>query len=459
MKKLLKKNIRLFIGIFIGGVIFSGITYVIATTYYSNNVVYNNANSTLTATNVEDALDELYRKSVGPIITSVVDNEDLTATVSITITVNPVASVCVNSTAKRTDNCTWKSVSGTSFTTNAVASSGNYYIHVQDTGGRITHSSSVSLTQSVVSLIDYINSLYNGASKTSVTTAGGESITQASSVGLMQDSFGNIRYYGTSPNNYVTFNGELWRIIGIVDGKVKLIRSESIGNYQFDNASAQVPAIPNKSSIRTKAKLMNDTIDDNMQLLPLAGNACVSTNRDYSSSTLKLYLNDAYYTELSITAKNIIQSSIWNLGGISQQTGLYADDYYNYEKGTNVPSGYSTTWTGNIGLMSFSDYAYATDLSVCTKTGYQYSDDTANCTGKNWLFNSNNQWVISPINNSDTYSIVINIFGNISDFNGVDSFCSNNLLSTRPTIYLNTNVIVDTNNKDGSSTYPYGLSL
>ena len=31
--------------------------------YYSNNVIYNNANSTLSATNVQDALDELYANS------------------------------------------------------------------------------------------------------------------------------------------------------------------------------------------------------------------------------------------------------------------------------------------------------------------------------------------------------------------------------------------------------------
>ncbi len=53
--------------------------------------------------------------------------------------------------------------------------------------------------------------------------------------------YSGIRYIGKNPNNYVQFNGELWRIIGVMkdienaDGtkedKVKLIRSESIGSY------------------------------------------------------------------------------------------------------------------------------------------------------------------------------------------------------------------------------------
>ena len=48
---------------------------------------------------------------------------------------------------------------------------------------------------------------------------------------LYEDEHGDIRYYGASPNNYVSFNNELWRIIGVIDGKIKIIRNESIGNY------------------------------------------------------------------------------------------------------------------------------------------------------------------------------------------------------------------------------------
>lgn len=94
--------------------------------------------------------------------------------------------------------------------------------------------------------IEKITKLYTNATKTSVTTAGGESITQAKDVGLEQDSFGNIRYYGSDPDNYVTFNGETagWRIIGVFDTedengnkskRIKLVRATSIGDYSWDN--------------------------------------------------------------------------------------------------------------------------------------------------------------------------------------------------------------------------------
>ena len=54
----------------------------------------------------------------------------------------------------------------------------------------------------------------------------------------------DYRYIGANPNNYVKFNDELWRIIGVFDvddgtGKIekrmKIIRNESIGNYSWDN--------------------------------------------------------------------------------------------------------------------------------------------------------------------------------------------------------------------------------
>ena len=40
------------------------------------------------------------------------------------------------------------------------------------------------------------------------------------------------RYRGSNPDNYVTFNGEEagWRIVGIFDGRVKLVRKIQLEN-------------------------------------------------------------------------------------------------------------------------------------------------------------------------------------------------------------------------------------
>ena len=50
----------------------------------------------------------------------------------------------------------------------------------------------------------------------------------------------NIRYYGSDPNNYVRFNDELWRIIGVFGNNVKLIRSEKLGDLSWDSSYPSV---------------------------------------------------------------------------------------------------------------------------------------------------------------------------------------------------------------------------
>ena len=82
----------------------------------------------------------------------------------------------------------------------------------------------------------------------------------------MQDVGGNLRYYGANPNNYIYFNCsdynnqssstcETWRIIGVFDGKLKLIRSGSIGTYAWDNKNTSSGASTGYSLQKKRATL------------------------------------------------------------------------------------------------------------------------------------------------------------------------------------------------------------
>ena len=72
---------------------------------------------------------------------------------------------------------------------------------------------------------------------------------------LTSDHGGEWRYAGKNPNNYISFNGELWRIIGVMTnmeyctgtygqttecdtkstgGLVKIVRNDSLGNFMID---------------------------------------------------------------------------------------------------------------------------------------------------------------------------------------------------------------------------------
>ena len=57
----------------------------------------------------------------------------------------------------------------------------------------------------------------------------------------------SLRYVGADPNNYVSFNNELWRIIGAFNNidngtgtketRLKIIRDEPIGKYSWLNCT------------------------------------------------------------------------------------------------------------------------------------------------------------------------------------------------------------------------------
>ncbi|MGN1342215.1 MAG: hypothetical protein ACI4VL_03185, partial [Bacilli bacterium] len=150
----------------------------------------------------------------------------------------------------------------------------------------ILPSSGLPAPKNLVKRIEY---LYNSATKTEVTN---NSITYnyATSVNLMEDTLGNIRYYGISPYNYVYFNCEtypetnceLWRIIGIVDGKVKLIRNESIGGYSWDTSA---------SDINSGYGINEWSQADLMKLL----NPGYESNTDLDSSDTSITVNNSLY--------------------------------------------------------------------------------------------------------------------------------------------------------------------
>ena len=327
----------------------------------------------------------------------------------------------------------------------------------------------------------YITNLYTSTKGGTVTN---NSIQyQVSSASLMNDRLGgtttsldggNIRYYGANPNNYIYFNCsdygnqtndtcELWRIIGVFNGKLKLIRGSQIGDYSLDNKDTSTGAELNygKNDWTTARlmKLLNPsdyyTIDSNDNNLGqslyynsvsgkcYAGQNNATVDCDFTSSGIK---ND--------TTRNMIAETIYYLGGVrGNNPEVYPNQIYGYEIGTAVYTGGPTTWTGKIALAYPSDYGYAADLSKCTKTLSSYYDAT--CASNNWMktiINSSYEWLLTPVLNSSNMTWYVNSSGgvdnvnrSVSDANGVAPVLS---LSSELEIELGT----------GSLDNPYKLS-
>lgn len=319
----------------------------------------------------------------------------------------------------------------------------------------------------------YITSLYTDASKTEVTN---NSITYntAPSVSLMNDRLGgtttsldegNIRYYGASPDNYVYFNCEkypstnceLWRIIGVFDGKVKIVRNESIGSYSWDNKDTSTGAedVRGKNDWTTARlmKLLNSsdyyTIDSNDNNLGqslywnstsgkcYSGASNATVDCDFSSTGIK---NDI--------TRNMISAVTWNLG-TARNFSIYSNEMYGYERGTTVYSNRPTTWTGKIGLIYPSDYSYASDLSKCTVQLNKYNDST--CINNDWLFPNEASYLITPLSTAPFIVDLISAGGNINAYYALIS------ASIYPSLYLDQNVNIA--GGLGTSSNPYKLSF
>ena len=331
---------------------------------------------------------------------------------------------------------------------------------------------------------DTIISLYTSAAK---VTATNNSITYntAPSVSLMNDRLGgtttdldggNIRYYGANPNNYIYFNCsdysnqtsstcETWRIIGVFDGKLKLIRGSQIGKYSWDNKNKSTGAENNSGkndwTTARLMKLLNPsdyyTVDSNDNNL--------GQSLYYNSASGKCYSGqnnatvDCDFTSTGIKneeTRNMIAETTYNLGGWNTFT-VYPNEIYEYERGTTVYTGRPTTpWTGKIALAYTSDYGYAADLNQCKdKTLYDYNNST--CTSNNWMKaiitnnGSNSGWLLTPYSSTSGTVWAVRSLGGVGY--GYSAYYA---IGAVPVLSLSSKLGIESG--DGSSSNPYKLS-
>ncbi len=310
----------------------------------------------------------------------------------------------------------------------------------------------------------YITNLFNPN-----TTAVNNSITYNydTTNNLMEDTQGNIRYYGASPNNYIYFNCdaypstncELWRIIGIVDGKLKLIRNESIGGYSWDTSASGINsgAGINEWSVADLMKLLNPGYESESIGGSLYYNSGSGTCYSGSGNSTK----SCNFTSTGIkndTTRNMISDSTYYLGGGSSSS-ISSNASLTMERGTTVISNPSdgitrtTSWTGKIGLMYPSDYGYATDFTKCSQTlgNYHSSTDSYACRTNDWLYNSGIQWLLTPYSSSAYQAWYVDSPGDVVIGNYVF-----NVVGVRPVLNLNSELVIESGS--GTESDPYRIS-
>ena len=314
---------------------------------------------------------------------------------------------------------------------NATADYNQKYNRIEISGVNTTNTN-CTLTYAEPNTKNYLNSMIIGL--TGQTQGTGE---------VVQEN--GYRYEGKDPNNYIWFNNELWRIIGVFDENshgvsgqnlVKIIRNESIGGLAWDK---------NNTNNWTQASLMNLLNGAYLNSENgTGGEYCygystrVPSNCDYRESGI----NDTY--------RPMIENVTWYLGGYSD-TSATVEAFYGYERGDTVYNGRPTSTTGYIGLMYLSDYGYSVLASSCARTTNLGSYSTASCAGQSWLALGAEGWTITP--DSPTLNGVFFV-------NSSGSLASNAAyagISARPVLYLDSSVyIIDGN---GSQSDPYIIGM
>ena len=278
----------------------------------------------------------------------------------------------------------------------------------------------------------------------------------------------NIRYYGSDPNNYVSFNNELWRIIGVFGNNVKLVRSEKLGNLSWDSSANNV----------------NYGFGINQW-----GESTYEDGNEYAGADLQVYLNKMYYggdttitcyggTKNSIktcptntldeVAKSLIDYHTWNTGApnlnklYDSTTNSYDTvEFYKAERGTvngkicssgsncNDTVERATTWIGYIALPYITDWAYASSENDCNTKIDRSS--TYKCKNNNWMQRGSGTWYLSPSANPGRANDVWLVFGDGS----INFDYAANPLSAFPSIYLKSNILIESGT--GTSSNPYIL--
>ena len=216
------------------------------------------------------------------------------------------------------------------------------------------------------------------------------------------DSITEYRYRGSNPDNYVTFNDETWRIIGVfptddgtgkIENRVKIIRNESIGNMYW-----------NENGVN-----------------------------NWSASTLNTYLNNDYYNTLTSSYSTMIGDATYYLGGYNDMITIpSSEEMYDYERNGD-------SYIAKVAIMYASDYGYG-------------SDSCDFCSTNNWLFLGTSEWLMTPNTESSYNAMYVTEEGGIDIYSYVDG----KQYAVRPVLYLTSDVIVT--GGDGTSTSPYIIS-
>ncbi len=209
----------------------------------------------------------------------------------------------------------------------------------------------------------------------------------------------SYRYAGANPNNYVCFgstespcpNDNLYRIIGVFDSKVKLIKYDYISTEQI---GLETKGDINPTTFSTDYK-GNKTNISTYDWIPSS-----EKTKIWKNSELNNALNTSYLTIMKDEWAEKIATTTWHIGGLNKTTATKtnAQNVFNYELGNKKVE---DTFNAKVGLMYLNEYYYAASPTYWTYKGEDTTTtDYRVAKNDNWMHMGVNEWTISRINAS-----------------------------------------------------------
>ena len=271
--------------------------------------------------------------------------------------------------------------------------------------------------------------LVNTATKSGTSTVGSKPWK------LVLDHPGEFRYIGANPNNYITFNGELWRIVGVIPDV-----TYCTGTFTDTTCS--------KTATGSLVKIVRNA-GETAAAFDSAGANKWATASLKTTLQAKSYASDSHVAVVKFPTTGYTSAA-------RTPVQFYSIEY----KSTGaVPSGYSKFWYGKVGLIHITDFAYATignnaNTGTYARTAclaYQISKWTGSyktyCALTSWLsFNNVTSalpsagvawWTMAPVSGATTNVLDITAAGITSSVAATTS-----TVNVRPAVYLKPDTVL-----------------
>ena len=264
----------------------------------------------------------------------------------------------------------------------------------------------------------------------------------------------SYRFAGADPNNYVCFGSDdttcptenLYRIIGVIDGKVKLIHSYGatttmLGTNEGYVKTYQEVASNNLELFQSFYKGKEDFAKIGTYKWNKTGDETWSTSTTNTTNLNKNFLT--YLDGKNTKWKTMIDNTTWYVGGMTGTNGAKsnAKTAYNYEVGANKDA--TTTVTSKIGLMYLSEYYYGATPDYWMLPGFDENgdvndagtawigEDYSKAYNNNWMSTGLIEWTLSRISNDSYLAFPVYVGGVV-----IDNVFVDNGLVLRPSFSL-----------------------